>query len=364
MTRASAAIFCALLAACGSKSGLVTDSDSRMPGPRPDAAPPDTALPPLGCDGYSTAPEVLVRDETIHPRFVAIRGDTLFFGARHERPLTEPQTGGIFRVSTRGGPHTRVDLAEPFVGGSLLLGPDYLIYHQVRPVRTGAASWSFPVAGVVVELEGARPRVLLTELEEGAGRSPAMAVLADDRLVFGRHRTPPLEMTGSVGLYDIRTGEEMTLLENRDLRRAVGGGGYVYLYFRDEGDGVLMRVDPDLAVTEIARFDNFSCCWPWAADESNLYLNNRGDIEAWPLAGAPFTIAEYDDDRRIFQATVDDRFVYWANSAQIYFVDKRGGPVQTLVDLGTSYVETLATDGCGVFWSAVNAPRVLVQSAP
>jgi len=329
----------------------------------PDAPPTDAPPPPPGCEGYPGAPEVLVEDEGIRPSSVALRGETLFFGAVHRRPLTEDQSGALFRVSTRGGRHEEVSLREPFYGGGLLVGPDYLVYHQVRAIRTGGASWSFLYPAIVVEAEGAMPRVLVTELETDAARASATAIFGEDRVVFGRHRAAPSTERGNVGIYDIRTGEESTLLDGRDLRRAVGGGGFAYLYVYDDRGGLLLVVDPSGSVDEVTRFDDFNCCWLWAADdEGTLFLKRNQNIEAWPLGGSPFVVAEHLD--RITPAAVDDRFLYWADSADILYVDKRGGPVQTLVDTDTSYVEDLTTDGCGVFWSAVNPPRVLVRSVP
>jgi hypothetical protein len=216
---------------------------------------------------------------------------------------------------------------------------------------------------VVVEPDGGEARVLVTELEEDAGRASAFAILGFDRVVFGRHRAPPDTMRGDVSIYDHATDEERVLSSDRDLRRAVGGGEVVYLYeYVDGGDGRLSRVDPDLTIAELETFDDFGCCWLWAADDDALYLKRGRNVERWPVGGAPITIAETDE--RIVRAAVDDRFLYWAEGANILYVDKRGGPVETLVEGGTSYVEDLVTDGCAVFWSAVNPPRVLVRAVP
>jgi hypothetical protein len=339
----------ALGAACGSKSGLRFDDEiGAVDAGEGDAALPDAAPPPLGCPTYPTAPSVLVEDESIRPATVARRGDALFVGVIDQRPLTEPQTGALYRVPVMGGPHSRVALSAPFYGGGLLLGPDYFVYHEVRATRTGASAWSFAYPALIVEGAALPPRVLDTELEPNVGRAAAMAFLADDRIVFSRHRSPPTTEAGELALYDVRAAVERTLRIG-DVRQAVSGGRSVYAYLREGGDGVVLRVDSSEAIEEVARFDDFNCCWLWAADdEDTLYLHQSGDVVAWPLVGPPRDVATHRE--RIARAAVDGRFLYWADSADILHVDKRGGEVRRLVEGGTSYVE--------------NPPRVLVLNVP
>jgi hypothetical protein len=346
-----------LFAGCGSKTGLTIGDDATVE-PRPDAG-----LPPPGCPAHPNAPTDLLVDESLRPASLGVRGEVLFVGAVDQRPLTEMQTGGLHRMSVRGGPATRVELDAPFYGGGLRVTPELLVYHEVRAERTGGASWAFSYPSVVVEADGSMTRVLVTELEDDAGRAAAFAMLGDDRLVFGRHRAAPETMRGDVSIYDRVTGEERVLVRDRDLRRAVGAGETVYLYeYVDGGGGRLSRVDSDLEVVELETLDEFSCCWLWAADDDGLFFKRGRSVERWPVDGAPVTIAE--SEARIVRAAVDDRFLYWAEGADILYVDKRGGPVETLVEGGTSYIEDLVTDGCALFWSAVNPPRVLVRAVP
>ncbi len=345
---------------CGSKSGLTVE-DEAADGSR-DVAAPD-AEPPPGCRGFPAVPTDLLVDESLRPASLGLRGDTLYVGAIDERPLTEMQTGSLHRVSVRGGSASPVPLSAPFYGGGLAVTDDHIAYHEVRAVRTGGMSWAFAYPAVVVESSGGVARTLVTELEEDAARAAAFAFLDGERIVFGRHRAPPATMRGDISVYDAATGEERVLLRDRDLRRAVSGGSAVYLYeYVDGGAGRLSRVDADLTVTDLETFDDFSCCWLWVADDEALYFKRGSDVERWPVGGAPVTIAETRE--RLARADVDRRFLYWAEGANILYVDKRGGPIETLVEGGTSYVEDLVSDGCGIFWSAVNPPRVVVRAVP
>ena len=349
------------LVACGARTDLVADDPPRASDASLDA-PLDA---PTGCRGLPLTPTTLVEDATIEPKAVALRGETLFFGVIDERPLTEEQTGGIYRMPAAGGSHERLELSAPYYGNrsGLLVGADYIVYHQARATRTGAEAWAFAYPAIVVERDRREPRVLTTELEEGGGRASAMALLGD-RVIFSRHRGAPDSENGNVGRYEIRGDEESTIIDRADVRAAVGAGRNVYLWLRDEGgEGVLLRVTATSDVIEVERYDDFGCCWPWAADSGALYWQRDGTIEARRIGEAPVTIAEVRTPP-LTRAAVDDRYLYWSDDARIHYVDKEGGEVQTLLDGDTSYVEALTTDGCGVYYSVVNPPRVMVVAAP
>ncbi len=166
---------------CGSKSGLtVGDEGADASG---DVAVPD-AEPPAGCRGFPAVPTDLLVDESLRPASVALRGDTLYVGAIDQRPLTEMQTGGLHRISVRGGAASPVPLSAPFYGGGLAVTDDLIAYHEVRAVRTGGMSWAFAYPAVVVESSGGMARPLVTELEEDAARAAAFAFLDGERIVF------------------------------------------------------------------------------------------------------------------------------------------------------------------------------------
>ena len=116
-------------------------------------------------------------------------------------------------------------------------------------------------------------------------------------------------------------------------------------------------------IIELGRFGATSR-WPWAADARALYVWRRDGIEAW-AGGDPIVIAETEAPK-FASAAVDDDYLYWADEGRIHYVDKEGGPIQTLVDgdASSSEVRALTTDGCGVYYSVVNPPRVMVVSVP
>ena len=350
-----------LLTACGARTDLPHEERST------DASLIDVVGSDAGtgCRGLPLAPTELVRDPSFAPKAVALRGDTLFFGVVDERPLSEEQTGGIYRMQVRGGVYERLELSQPYYGNTfgLLVGVDYIVYHQVRATRTGAMGWAFSYPAIVIERDRRDVRVLVTELEPEAGRASAMALLGD-RIFFGRHRAAPDSERGNVGRYEIRADEETTLLERADVRAAIGSARHAYLWLYDGGDGVLLRVTAASDVIELERYPDFSCCWPWAADNQALYFRRGDAIERRPIGEEPVTIAEATTRAAILPAAVDERYLYWADSASIHYVDKEGGRVETLVDGGTAFVEGLATDGCGVYYSVVNPPRVMAIAAP
>lgn len=346
-----------LFAACGARTDLVErDSiagDAHSPDASSDVSTPDAGT---GCRGLPREPRVLVDDESIEPAVVTVRGGTLSFGAQDVRgPLDEP-TSGIWQVPITGGRHERLELAQPYYANvsGLLVGADYIVYHQVSISPSPGAGWSFDYPAIVVE-RGADARVLPTDTLTGT----APMALLGDRVIFGRDDP---EDVGSIGLYEARSGMETTI-GRADVTAAVGAGRNAYLWTFDEGEGVLVRVTAAADVIELERFGDASCCWPWAADSRALYLWRRDAIEAWPVGEDRVVIAETSPPK-FASVAIDDDNLYWSDEGRIHYVDKEGGVVQTLVDHATMEVRALTTDGCGVYYSVANPPRIMVVSVP
>lgn len=346
-----------VLVACGARTDLPGLSGSVDSGVVPlDTASVDATVldAPSGCRGLPRSPRVLVQDDTIEPAVLALRDDTLFFGANDVLDPRDEPSGGLYQVSTAGGMHERLGLAEPYYANvaGLLTGADYLVYHQVE-ISPSMGGWTFEYPAIVVE-RGDEARVLPTGMLLGT----APMALLGDRLIFGR--ADP-EDVGSIGLYEARSGTETTIGE-ANVSAAVGAARNAYLWTFDEGEGVLLRITAATDVIELERFDDPSCCWPWAADAQALYLWRRGRIEAWPVGEGPITIAEVSAPKFASVGQDDDR-LYWTDESQVSYVAKEGGDVQTLVE-ETGQIRAVTTDGCGVYYSVTNPPRVMEMSAP
>lgn len=317
-----------------------------------DVSVPDAGT---GCRGLPRVPRVLLEDAAIEPTVLALRDDTLFFGAHDVRDPREEPSSGIWQMPVTGGTHVRLALAQPYYANvsGLLLGADYFAYHQVAVSPVGGG-WSFDYPAIVVE-RGDVARVLPTDTLIGTA---GMALLGD-RVIFGRDDP---EEVGSIGLYEARSDVESTI-GRADVIAAVGSGRNAYLWTFDEGEGVLLRVTAAADIIEVERFADSSSRWPWAADARALYLWGRDSIEAWAIGEEPVTIVETSAPK-FASVALDDRYLYWADEGAVRYVDIEGGVVQTLVDGDTALVQGVATDGCAVYFSVVNPPRIMVVSAP
>ncbi|MEM9189118.1 MAG: hypothetical protein AAGF12_08070 [Myxococcota bacterium] len=349
-------------AGCGAKSALSIEDgeddpvrnvfeDARVDGDagRP-APPPCTAAPPT--------PTVLVQDESFRPEWLGVRDTTLFFGARDERPISEVPGGGIYVVDVEGGPSTRLDLAASTFANQVLLGPDYLAYHEVVPIAQGGG-WGFTYPRIFVETEAGNVERLETALEDGATSAAAMALTSEDEVLFARRRAPPNTDESEVWLFNIRTGELATLLQSVDLRVAISDGGPVFLYFRNpDGSGRIASYDRE--IVELQRCDQLRDCGLWAADGTTLYLRERGTLYA--VTGSQRR--EVGRVGRGSHVAQDQNYLYFASGAEVRYIPKAGGAIESLVDMDNQFVQGIASDGCQVFWSTVNPPQIWATAAP
>lgn len=320
-----------------------------------------------GCPPMTATPSVLVQEEywQLQPKSIAAKDGVVYFGAtQSESPdKTGAPSGSIFRISAGGGPYEELAIGHTYLGSQLAINQRHLAYYQHALETTGSGSWSTSTAGVVLRDLVTGEETLVGGAAQGWGHIRDFELLADSRVSVVFSSSPYLD--GPVGKVIVFSPEDGSYDETTygDFRWMTGHGERTATFEYVDGTGVTLGGDAADELQVLDVDEEFQCCRLMAADERGIYQRRYDTIERLPWDGSPAQVLAIDVEVE-WRYARHGNMLYWVQHDEVWALNTEGGTASSIAKTQSGYIDYLAADRCGVYFSANSYPRLMAMAAP